>query len=158
MDEASNILKTTKDHFLTSIRVFGIFLKISGINLDKKSASNWNFWMMKTCGIFWILASIQNYIYLVILRSAFGTMFHLLIANKNSTGHQLMSDLIFVLRQLGLPLFRLTTHIMLFINIGSTMKSFWTALKPINRLLNRQELTGIRKRSIFAFIWIMIVV
>jgi len=141
MDVSNITLSTTKDYFFTSIGIFGTFLKINGVNLDQKPSS-----------------SIQNYAYLLILRSVFAAMTCLIASNENSSGSQLMSEMIIVIRQLGVPFFKFTTHLMLYITIKSTMTSFWDALKPVNRLLGRQEFSSIRKGSIFALIWIVIVV
>jgi len=149
------LITTTKDHFFTSIRIFGTFLKITGVNLDRKSSSKWGILIVKLCSLFWILVSIQNCTYLIVLRGAFRTMINLLVANKDSSGNQLMEDFIFILRQLGIPFFTLITHILLYNTVGSTMKSFWAALKPINRLLHLHDLSGIRKTSIFALICII---
>lgn len=158
MDVSNILLSSTKDQFFKSIGIFGTFLKITGVNLDQKPSSKWENLIIKICGWFWILVSIQNYAYLLILRSVFAAVTCLIASNENSTGSQLMSEMIFVIRQLGVPFFRFTTHVLLYITIKSTMSSFWTTLKPVNRFLNRHEFSGIRKGSIFALIWILIVV
>ena len=158
MDVSNITLSTTKDYFFTSIGIFGTFLKINGVNLDQKPSSKCENLLIKLCSWFWILVSIQNYAYLLILRSVFAAMTCLIASNENSSGSQLMSEMIFVIRQLGVPFFKFTTHLMLYITIKSTMRSFWDALKPVNRLLSRQEFSSIRKGSIFALIWIVIVV
>ncbi len=107
---------------------------------------------------FWIFVSIQNYAFIIASRKALSIMVNVFAANQDLSGIQLIRDFIIILRQLGVPILSFVTHIMLYITIGPTMKSFRIALEPINRLLNLHDLSGIRKRSMFAFIWIATVV
>ena len=102
MCEASNILNksTNKDNFFLLPSGFLVYSSKFPVWILIKTRIKMRFLLWKCA--FWILASIRNYIYLVILRSAFATVFHLLVANQNSSWDQLIRDLIFVLRQLGI--------------------------------------------------------
>jgi len=146
-----------RKNFLTAIGVIlETFLKMCGVIYieDQK----WKNIFVTLIRAFWILVSIQNYAYLILSRNTLATMVNVLAANQDMSGTQLIKDFMFILRQLGVPFFSFVTHIMLYITIGSTMRSFWTSLKPINRLLNLHNLPGVRNRSIFASIWIVSVV
>lgn len=146
-----------RKNFLTTIGVIlETFLKMCGVmNIGDKK---WKNIFVKLIRAFWILVSIQNYAYLILSRNTLATMVNVIASNQDMSGTQLIKDFMFILRQLGVPFFSFITHITLYVAIGSTMKSFWTALKPINRLLNLHDLPGVRNRSIFASIWIISVV
>ena len=151
---------TIREHFIASMGIIlGTFFKMCGLLMNHlEDESKWKNIFVQIIRAFWILVSIQNNAYLIASRNALGTMVNVLAANQDISGTQLMRDLIFILRHLAAPIFSFMTHIMLYITIDSTIKSFWTALKPINRLLKFHDLSCIRTRSILAATWIATVV
>jgi len=150
---------TDRDNlFFNSIGIFfRTLLKMCGI-MNPEDPIKWKNIFVQIVRAFWIFVSIQNYAFIIASRKALSIMVNVFAANQDLSGIQLIRDFIIILRQLGVPILSFVTHIMLYITIGPTMKSFRIALEPINRLLNLHDLSGIRKRSMFAVIWIATVV
>ncbi len=141
--------------FYSSLGLFVPLSKITGVMfVDRRiNSSIWTPLFVNICAWFWIIFGILNNFYLIVHRGAFETIMNLLVANQS--GSLMTKDFIYIYRQLGIPFFSFVTHIMIYTSVGSTMKSFWKALKPIDHLLNSYEnFNSLQKCSKIGLMWI----